>query len=70
MADTYTITGQREQFAQGDDGRAVRVVTVTFTTKPGGVVGTVDVPKAGYSPDAVDAAVRAYAATLDAVHNL
>ena len=70
MTDTTplaTITGQNEITEPGADGRLQPGYRVSFQTAKG-VVGTVFVPKLGYSKATVLAAVKEAATVLDSIH--
>ena len=69
MTDTKplaTITSQVEATDKGSDGNLTNGYRVGFQTAKG-VNATVFVPRAGYSADAVMAAVKAHALQLDAL---
>lgn len=63
------VTGQIETVMPGPSGRFEPVMRVSFRT-PSGAVGSVDVPMAQYSPEAVIEAIKAKAATMETVANL
>lgn len=63
------ITGQIETVMPGPSGRFEPVIRVSFRT-PSGAIGSVDVPVASFSVDAVREAVQQRAATMEAVANL
>lgn len=70
MAATYDVTGQREVIDLTNEQGAVKAVEISFATKPSGIVGTVTIPKATYSPDNAARAIEAYAAALESTHAL
>lgn len=65
----YAVLSQRQHEQLLADGRFVAVMAVTFQT-PAGVVGTVDVPLAQYTPEYVHAAISDYVERIEAVHRL
>lgn len=64
-----TVTGQLDTVIAGPNNRPLQVIRVSFRTRSG-ELGSVDVPKDGYSADAVREAVRTAAQTLEDVHGL
>jgi len=70
MADAYEVTNQRPTTTAGPGGVVVPAIEVTFTTKPSGVEGSVRIPQAGYTVDAVRQAIEHQAGVLEAVQNL
>jgi hypothetical protein len=70
MADTYEIVNSTPRVVSIGGGQFATIVTVTFKTKPGAQLGTVDVPETAFSVDEVDKLVRQKAAILEAVKNL
>lgn len=66
---SWTVQGQTERTVIGPSGSPLAVVTVTFRLGDG-TTGTVDVPAANYTVDAVRDAIAAKAAVLHAVGNL
>lgn len=56
---TYYLLPAREQVAVGDDGRLEDVVIVPFKTRYGST-GSVSIPKADFTAEAVKAAVEEY----------
>jgi len=69
MADQWHVTGQRETTAIGPDGRFVPSVIVSFKTDKN-YSGTVSLPEASFTPEAVKAAIDEKVATYHAVHDL
>ena len=65
-AQSWQITGQREDYRPGPTGAFVSGVVVTFSI-PSGASGSVFVPDAQYSPASVRALVDARAAAMEAV---
>lgn len=63
------VTGQIETVMPGPTGQFIPVMRVSFRT-PSGAIGSVDVPMAQYSPDAVIEAIKAKAAAMEAVAKL
>ncbi len=70
MADTYTIVSQVPRVRSAPGGQFTRVIEVTFTTKPSGQTGMVDIPADGYGPDTVADIVAAQAAAIERVQHL
>ena len=70
MADDYEVTDQRITTTYGRNGKLLPVVEVSFTTKPEGINGKVDVPQAGYSAQAAKALIEPMVKELKATHNL
>lgn len=70
MADNFEITGQSQSQDVDAGGQLVDVMTITFKTKPTGVVGTQNVLLADYTPDAVAAVIGARATTIETVEAL
>lgn len=70
MADTYEIVNIAPRTRGAAGGIFVKTYEVTFTTKPSGLTGQVDIPADTFGPDEVDAAVRPIAATIEAVKHL
>lgn len=70
MADLFKIEGQRPAKRLAVGGAITDVIEVTFTTKPSGIEGQVDVPASAYGPDEVAAIVSAQARLLEAVQAL
>lgn len=68
MADTYTVTAQRQTTQLTPSGQFQDVIEVSFVTKPSGASGTIAVPVAQYAPDAVTSLLEARAAAMEAVH--
>lgn len=68
MADTYSITNQRQTTAVVGN-QFVPVMEVTFQTVRG-EVGSVTLPLAQYSKDAVNTAIVARVAAMDDVASL
>lgn len=69
MTASWVVVNQKQTTAQDSTGRYVPVVAVTFRLASG-TTGTINVPVASYSTDAVKAAVQAYADQLGAVDGL
>lgn len=70
MADSYDIVQIAPKLRSAPGGIFTRVQEVTFTTKPSGITGQVDIDNDTFTPDTVDAAVRPAAANLEAVKHL
>ena len=70
MADNYTITGQRPSSRVSPNMSIERTYEVTFTTKPSGYVGVLEIPVGQFNPDNVHQLVNAQAVNLEAVGNL
>lgn len=70
MADTFKIETQQPALRSRIGGGYQDVIEVTFTTKPTGIVGKVDIPVAVFSPDEVAAVVAAQAKLLESVQAL
>ena len=70
MADTYRVTGQTEILDLQATGQPQRAVEVSYETVPSGIRGTVIVPKAGYSVEAVQREIEADAAVREQVAGL
>lgn len=68
MADTYTVTGQRQTTVLQPNGTFGDVVEISFTTKPSGASGVLRVPLSAYMPDKVTAQLAQAAADMEAVH--
>ena len=66
----YTIVSQEQVQTFGPDGTIADVMRVTFRTVNSGQTAYVTVPVDGYSPEAVDTAIRARAPAIDAVQAL
>lgn len=66
---TWKVEYQQETVDLGPDGKAVAGVKVGYVTNHG-VHASVFVPKAGFSADAVKAAIAAAYKHLDDVHKL
>lgn len=69
MADSWSITGQRQTTDLGPDGRFVDVWEITYQTTSGRS-GSVRVPKAQYTADRVRQLVDAEVAEILAVDDL
>lgn len=65
----WEVTAQTETFTAGASGRVEKVMRVMFTTGKG-TTASVDIPLNVYNPANVRAAIAAYAAQLDEVHQL
>lgn len=70
MAATYEIVNQVPRTRSVAGGQFSDVMVVTFTTKPSGIGGTVDIPVQTYGTAEVDKVVSARAALLEAVQAL
>lgn len=70
MAADYDVVAQRQTQTLDAQGQTTSVMVVTFQTKPEGIIGSVDIPIAQYSPDTVAALVEARVQALKAVHAL
>lgn len=70
MADNYTVTGQRETLAIGDNGVATRSMEIDATTVPSGVTFSELIPVANYNAENVAAILAARAASIETVHAL
>ena len=70
MAENYTVTAQRQTSTVDAQGNVVPVMAVSFTTRPSGVSGSVDVPLAQYDAENVHNMIAARVAQIEAVHNL
>jgi hypothetical protein len=69
MADTWHVTNQRQTTALSSGGTFQDVMEVTFETTSG-TTGSVRIPVATYSAQAVSDAINARVAQIDAVHSL
>lgn len=65
----WSVTSQTETPKLNTANAIEDGVTVGFRTQYG-QPGSVWIPKAGYTPETVRAAITEHAATMDAVHNL
>jgi hypothetical protein len=65
----WRVTGQMETNRTGPTGQFVSGVLVSFTTNKG-IAGSVFIPDAQYSPDAVKQAIGARVAQLHSVSDL
>lgn len=70
MAADYLITAQRQTQNLDPQGQVQQVMVVTFQTIPEGVIGSVDVPLAQYTEDAVRSMVESRVQAIRAVHSL
>lgn len=70
MSEAFKIENQRPATRAKPGGGFVPVMEITFTTKPSGITGTVDVPDSAYMPDEVARLVGAKAALLEEVQAL
>lgn len=70
MSETFKIESQRPATRAKPGGGFMSVMEVTFTTKPSGIVGTVDVPDSAYTADEVARLVDAKRDLLEAVQAL
>lgn len=70
MADTFTIDTITPRTRAAPGGQFVSVQAVTFTTKPSGLVGTVDIPSVTFTPDEVAKVIARQAALLESVKAL
>lgn len=70
MAADYTITAQRQTQSLDPQGQVTSVMVVSFQTIPEGVAGSVDVPLAQYTEDAVRSMIEARVQAIRAIHNL
>lgn len=68
--ETYEVTGQAEVLDTTDVTNPVQSQRITFKSKASGVSGTVTLPLAGLTAQAVHDAITARVATIDAIHNL
>ncbi len=69
MAEKYTVIDQRQTSELTPSGSFRDVFEVTFQDNYGHQ-GKVSIPKAGYSPEAVNAAILPLVDAMDAVKNL
>jgi hypothetical protein len=70
MANKFEIVDVSPKTVSGVAGGFTSVQRVTFSTKPSGVVGIVDIPVAVFTPDEVTKVVGAQADLLETVKNL
>lgn len=70
MADKYDITEQAEIMDLAPDGAPVRSMSVQFRTKPNGIVASIRIPIAKYSPAEVARQVEDLASKLEETHTL
>lgn len=70
MASDYQVTAQRQSQTLDAQGQVQQVMVVTFQTVPEGVIGSIDVPLAQYTEDAVRSLIEARVAQIRAVHSL
>ena len=70
MADTYDIVNITPRTRSIGGGLFNNVQAVTFTTKPSGIVGAVDIPANAFTPEEVAKVVAGQAALLEAVKQL
>lgn len=69
MADTYTVTGQRQTTIINDAGNVQSVMEVTFRTSTG-VTAKIDVPIGQYNKATVQEMIENYVNNINDVHNL
>lgn len=70
MADSFTITGQKELLALDDAGNAVKSMEVNFTTVPSGITASETIPVSQYSTAHVHDLLTKRAQEIEAVHAL
>lgn len=66
----YEVTDQRAGFTLGPNGTNERSRVVVFRSKTTGATGEVEVTAADFTPEKVDAAIRAAIPNIDAVAQL
>lgn len=70
MSATFKIENQVPRMRAQVGGGFVDVMEVTFTTRPSGIVGKVDIPTSAYTADEVGTKVGAMADLLEQVQGL
>lgn len=70
MADTYTVVTQEETQTFAADGTVTESMKVTFQATASQQRAYVTIPVADYTVEAVDTAIRARVAVIDAVQAL
>lgn len=66
----YAVTSQTQITDLSPGGQVVPAMQVSFTTKPSGIEGRVNVPISAYSAEEVDRLIRAQVAVIEAVQAL
>jgi hypothetical protein len=70
MADTYDIVNIAPRTRSAPGGIFTKVQEVTFTTKPSGLTGQIDIPADMFTPEHVNELVTEQARTIEAVKAL